>query len=128
MVGIDLMQFKGKYIVLYMGDSTDKDYEKGLEKYGKMCNSRPLNTDDRVKMFAVRCNPENVSGTVETVSPEANGMPVPTLSLNENNLLEQLKVNELPTVLMISPEWKIIFRGSSLGAAYKCLVSLTYGV
>jgi hypothetical protein len=126
---VDVSQMKGKYILLYFEGSTSdkKSMEKEHGKFRKICESR-IKNDERVKIFVVRSKPDHVSGTVETTSLEANNLPVPTLSLNENSLLEQLKINVLPTVLIIDPKYEIKFRGPSLNAAYNCLMSLTYGI
>ncbi|MDR1339243.1 MAG: thioredoxin family protein [Prevotellaceae bacterium] len=122
---LDISQWKGKYVVLYFLDSTSgKESKDGHKKFRKICDSR-IKSDERVKIASVRCNP---SGTVETASREADDIHVPILSLNENNLLDQLKINELPTVLIIGPEWEVNFRGSSLDAAYKCILALTYAI
>jgi cytochrome oxidase Cu insertion factor (SCO1/SenC/PrrC family) len=120
---VDISQLKGQFIVLYFGDSTGKNRLKSHEKFMKICSR--MENDDRVKLFAVHCNPDN--GPVETENLQANGSHVQTLSLGSNILLEQLKINDIPTVLIISPEWEIKFRGSP-DAAYTCLLGLTYEI
>ncbi|MDR2008930.1 MAG: hypothetical protein LBQ22_00410 [Bacteroidales bacterium] len=112
---VDLMQFKGSYIVLYFWGA-DKDCLKGLEKYQNMYDSK-LKNDSRVKMYAIHCHSGNESCP-------ATGIEY----LQANNfgfLQEQLKINTLPTVLIISPEWKLKFRGS-IDDAYYCILGLTY--
>jgi peroxiredoxin len=123
---VDLMQLKGKYIVLYFWDSTGKDCLKDLEKYQKIYDSKFKN-DSRVKMYAVHCNSGNESNsTTETDYLQADDCGFSSLSLYKNDILqEQLKINAFPTVLIISPDWKIKFRGS-IDDAYYCILGLTY--
>jgi cytochrome oxidase Cu insertion factor (SCO1/SenC/PrrC family) len=124
---VDISQLKGKYVVLYFWGSTDKNQLKGLENFQKICNSR-LKNDDRVKMFTVYCNPDSESYSAGTEYLQANNLHVSVFSLDKNILLEQLKINPLPTVLIISPEWEIKFKGSSLDVAKNCILGLTYAM
>jgi hypothetical protein len=123
---INLMELKGKYILLYFWNPAGEGDGESLEKYREMCSIGLLKTDSRIRTFTVQCDPDSAPGTTEAASPETGGIPVPALSLSENSMLEQLKINALPTVLIIGPEWEIKFRGSSLDAALKCMGALTY--
>jgi hypothetical protein len=124
---VDILSLKGKYIVLYFWDSTDKNCLKGLEKYEEMYNSR-LKNDDRVQLYAIHSRVGNDSYSAGAGYLQANNFMFPTYSLsNSDILLEQLKIKSFPTTIIISPEWKIVFRGS-LNSAFSSILNYTYAI
>jgi hypothetical protein len=123
----DILSLKGKYTVLYFWDSTDKNCLKGLEKYREMYNSR-LKNDDRVQLYAIHCHSGNDSHSAGSDYLQANNLTFPTFSLsNHDIILEQLKIKSFPATVIISPERKIVFRGS-LDPAFSSILAYTYAI
>ena len=124
---VDVLSLKGKYIVLYFWDSADKNCLNGLEKYREMYDSR-LKNDDRVQLYAVHSHSGNDSYSAGVDYLQANNFMFPTYSLSDPDiLLEQLKIKSFPTTIIISPEWKIVFKGS-LNSAFSSILNYTYAI
>jgi peroxiredoxin len=124
---VDIMSLKGKYIVLYFWNSADKNCLKGLEKFREMYNSR-LKNDDRVQLYAVHSHSGNDSYSAGVDYLQANSFTFPTFSLSsQDKILNELKIKSFPTTVIISPEWKIVFRGSTK-SAFSSILAYTYAL